>query len=330
MPTTELLNRACGGDLTAFDQLIEPYRRELELHCYRMLGSRQDAEDAVQDTLLAAWQGIGEFEGRSSVRTWLYRIATRRCLNILRAHRRRLSVPMPVDIAAPPPTMFAEVTWIDPYPDADLDQIPDTAPSPYARYAAAEAISLAFVTALQLIPPQQRAVLLLRDVLGFSAKQAALALNVSVDSVNSALKRARAGVGRRLPARREPPPVPNSVEERDLVERLTCAYLAGDVAAIVALFTEDAWLTMPPIPLAYQGRESIAGFLTEVAFTDSRAYRLVPTRANGQLALAAYVFDAQWAERANGLLVLTLTGNRIIAMTRFPGTVLARFGLPGQ
>jgi RNA polymerase sigma-70 factor (ECF subfamily) len=229
----------------------------------------------------------------------------------------------------PEPTRLGEVTWLEPYPDVLLEGLADNAPGPEARYEAREAISLAFITAVQRLPPRQRAVLILRDVLGFAASEAAGILGSTEESVTSALKRARATLRHELPAGDPPPPSPGSASERELTERLTLAYEAGDVDAIIALFTDDAWLTMPPWPLEYQGRELIGRFLATIAFRDKRSYRLVPTRANGQLAFAAYLNGPpEEAARAAGLLVLGLAGTRIRAMTRFDAGVLPRFGLP--
>jgi RNA polymerase sigma-70 factor (ECF subfamily) len=326
--TADLINLARAGDGEAFRQLVGPYERELQVHCYRMLGSVQDAEDAMQDALLAAWQGLGGFEGRASVRTWLYRIATTRCLNVRRSARRRQGT-IPPGPQFPEPTRLGEVTWLGPCPDSVLAGLPDAGPGPEARYEAREAISLAFIIAVQRLPPRQRAVLILRDVLGFAAGEAARILGSTEESVNSALKRARATLRRDDLDRAEPPPAPGSAREKQLAERLTRAYQAGDVDGIIAMFADDAWLTMPPAPLEYQGRGQIARFLTAIAFRDGRTYRLVPTRANGQLAFGAYLHAPKPGdEKANGLLVLTLSGDRIQAMTRFTSDVLPKFGLP--
>jgi len=330
--TTDLTARARAGDADAFRELIGPYRRELQVHCYRILGSAQDAEDALQETLLAAWQGIGGFEGRASIRTWLYQVATSRCLNALRAASRRPQMNWPPSgLDLPEPTRLGEVSWLEPYPDVLLEGLADSAPGPEARYEATEAISLAFVTALQLLPPRQRAVLILRDVLGFRASETASMLDSTEESVTSALKRARAALGRQLPAAagQDPPPPPDSAAERELIARLTRAYDAGDVDGIVALLTDDVQLRMPPVPLEYQGRELAARFLTVVAFRQGRTYRLVATRANGQPAFGSYVRDPlTGVAHANGLLVFTLAGDRISAITRFDNGVLPRFGLP--
>jgi RNA polymerase sigma-70 factor (TIGR02960 family) len=290
--TTELIDLARAGDGEAFRQLVGPYQRELQVHCYRMLGSVQDAEDAMQDALLAAWQGLGGFQERASIRTWLYRVVTTRCLNARRSARRRRGISAQPGPQPPEPTRLGEVTWLEPYPDDLLDGLADAGPGPEARYQAHEAISLAFITAVQLLPPRQRAVLILRDVLGFAASEAAQILGSTEESVTSALKRARATMRNRLPHGAEPPPVPGSASEKELIDRLTHAYETGDVDGIIALFTDDAWLTMPPAPLEYQGRDLIARFLTAISFRDGRTYRLLLTRANGQLAFGAYLREA--------------------------------------
>ena len=327
--TADLIDLARAGDGEAFRQLVGPYERELQVHCYRMLGSIQDAEDALQDALLAAWQGLGGFEGRASVRTWLYRVTTTRCLNVRRSVRRRQGT-MPPGPVPPEPTRLGEVTWLEPCPDSLMEGLPDAEPGPEARYEAREAISLAFITAVQRLPPRQRAVLILRDVLGFAASEAARILGSTEESVTSALKRARATLRHDHADPAEPPPAPGSAREKQLIERLTLAYEAGDVDGIIALFSDDAWLTMPPAPLEYQGHDAIARFLRRIAFRDGRTYRLVPTRANGQLAIGAYLRAPAQPEdaQANGLLVLTLSGDRILAMTRFTSSAFPRFGLP--
>jgi RNA polymerase sigma-70 factor (TIGR02960 family) len=330
--TVDLIARARAGDADAFRDLIDPYRRELQVHCYRILGSAQDAEDALQETLLAAWRGLGGFAGRASIRTWLYQVATSRCLNALRSASRRPQMSWPSPGLEPPePTRLGEVTWLEPYPDVLLERLADDAPGPAARYEATEAISLAFVTALQLLPPRQRAVLILRDVLGFRASETAGILETTEESVTSALKRARATLQRQLPPAegRDPPPPPGSAAERELVDRLTRAYDAGDVDGVVALLTDDVLLRMPPVPLEYQGRDLAARFLTVVAFREGRSYRLIATRANGQPAFGAYVRDpVAGVAHAAGLLVLTLAGDRISVITRFDNSALPRFGLP--
>ncbi|MBV9796715.1 MAG: RNA polymerase subunit sigma-70, partial [Solirubrobacterales bacterium] len=244
--TEATLSRARAGDEVAFRELTDPYRRELQVHCYRILGSVQDAEDLVQETLLAAWRGLAGFEERASVRSWLYRIATNRCLNALRDSERR---PKEVRRDLPPPTRVTEPLWLEPYPDTMLEDMPDTAPGPEARYETRESIALAFVTGLQYLAPRQRAVLVLRDVLGFQAGEVADMLETSEASVNSALQRARATLDSRAPrAGRERAPLPRSPEERELLAQFTDKFEDGDVDGIVALLTQDALLTMPPEP----------------------------------------------------------------------------------
>jgi len=325
----DLLARAQAGDPDAFAALVERHRRELELHCYRILGSAQDAEDTVQETFLAAWQHIASFEARSSVRTWLYRIATNRCLMALRSARRRRPAEVTMHIGPyPEPSATADVMWLEPYPDLLLEQVEDVAPGPDVQVEAREAISLAFVAALQLLPPRQRAVLVLRDVLGFRAKEVADMLDASEESVSSALKHARVNLQTRLPSPAEPPPAPNSQAERATVERLVAAYEAGDVAALVALLAEDVVVTAALAAGQYVGPAAAERAFTAI-FAQDRCYRLIDTRANGQPAFGVYVRDpATGVFHANGMLVVTLAGDRIRAMTRFDNSVIAKFGLP--
>ena len=330
--TADLIGRVKDGDEDAFRQLVGPYQGELQLHCYRILGSTQDAQDALQETLLAAWRGLAQFEGRSSIRTWLYRVATNCCLKALRSASRRPPVDWPLPGQDPPePNGMSEVLWLQPYPDMLIEGLADAAPGPEGRYEAAEAISLAFVTALQLLPPRQRAVLILRDVLGFPNSQVADILDCSEDAAGSALKRARATMRTRFPSATaaQPPPRPDSPEERDLVDRFTRAYQAGDVTAVVALLTGDVAVSMPPLPLEYHGREPVAGFLAATGLRPGRRTRIVPTRANGQPAFGLYARDPQAGIfHAAGLIVLTLSGGSICAMTGFDTSVLPQFGLP--
>jgi RNA polymerase sigma-70 factor (ECF subfamily) len=329
--TTDLMARARAGDGDAFGTLTEPYRRELQVHCYRMLGSFQDAEDALQDTLLAAWQGLRGFEGRASIRTWLYRIATNRCLNALRSTKRRPAKEWEIaGIEPPEPTRLGEVMWLEPYPDALLEGAIDGPLGPEARYEQTEAISLAFVTALQLLPARQRAVLILRDVLGYHANEVAEMLDSTVESVTSALKRARATLQRGAPptGERQPPPALDSPAEQALVARFVRAYESGDVDALVALLTDDVCVSMPPMPFEYQGRDVVTRFFASL-IRGGRMYDLVPTRANGQLAFGTYLRTPAGGVRYGvGLLVLTLSGDRICAVTRFENSVLPGFGLP--
>jgi RNA polymerase sigma factor (sigma-70 family) len=282
--------RARAGDDEAFRALTDPHRRELQLHCYRILGSMQDAEDLVQETLFASWRSLEAFEGRSSLRSWLYRVATNRCLNALRPARS----PREVEAMAGPlePTRRIEPVWLEPYPDALLESRPDRSPGPPARYEARESIELAFIAALQHLPPRQR----------------------------GALQRARATLRERLPAAdRERAPQPNSAGERRLAGRFADAVQSGDIDDIVALLTDDALLTMPPQPLEYQGHPAIAAFQRQRAELRGAPLRVVPTRANTQPAIA----------RPYGLIVLTLAGDTIAGITWFADTgVLRHFGLP--
>jgi RNA polymerase sigma-70 factor, ECF subfamily len=326
--SADLIGRATSGDEAAFEQLIEPYRRELQVHCYRFLGSLADAEDALQETWVAAWRGLPGFEGRASFRTWLYRIATSRCLNMLRsASRRPPADPATLDFEPPKPTRVGEVVWLEPCPDVLLAGI-DGPAGPEARFDAREAVSLAFVTALQLLPPRQRTALILHDVLAFSAREVAEMLDATEQSVSSALKRARATLAREMPAA-DAAPAPNSAVEQRLLRRLVWAFEEGDVDALVALMTDDVWVRMPPAPLEYQGRQLAARFFATVAFRQGRRYRLAPTRANRQPALALYLRDPLTGlAHASGLLVVTLAGERVSAITRFDDTVFPKFGLP--
>jgi RNA polymerase sigma-70 factor (TIGR02960 family) len=318
------------ADDEAFRELTEPHRRELQLHCYRIVGSMQDAEDLVQETLLAAWRGFEAFEGRASVRSWLYQIATNRCLNALRARSRRpREVPAMAD--ALEPTHRTETIWLEPYPDVLLEDIPDRSAGPAARYEAREAIELSFIVALQHLPPRQRAAVVLGDVLGFRIAEVAEMLGTGEASVKGALQRARATLRARLPATdRERAPRPNSAGERRLVGRFADAVQSGDVDAMVALLTDDALVTMPPQPLAYQGHHAIAAFLRQRDELRGAPLRVVPTRANAQPAFGCYLPDAHAAiARPYGLFVLTLEGDAIAAITWFADTgVFRHFGLP--
>jgi RNA polymerase sigma-70 factor (ECF subfamily) len=327
----ELLARARDGDGDAFAELVAPFRRELQAHCYRILGSVPDAEDMVQETMMAAWRGLAGFGQRASLRAWLYRIATNKCLNALRDGRRDAPWQPQPQAQLPDPTRIGDPQWLEPYPDDLLGDIPDAAPGPEARYEARESVSLAFVAALQHLPPQQRAVLVLRDVLGFRAAETAQILDCTVAAANHTLHRARAGIARRLPpGTRDRAPLPGSRRESELAGRFADAYERGDIDGIVALLTADAWLTMPPLPFEYQGRAA-AQFLSVISFRDgTHQFRLIPTRANGQPAFGCYLRDPQAPiGHAHGLLVLTLAGDRISAITRFmDNSVLPWFGLP--
>jgi len=329
METADLIGRARAGDGDAFRELTEPHRRELQVHCYRMLGSFQDAEDALQDTLLAAWQGLAGFQGRALLRTWLYRIATNRCLDARRSAGRRAAKEWDVPNVEPPePNRLGEVVWLQPFPDVALEGAFEVLPGPQARYEQTESISLAFVTALQMLPPRQLAVLILRDVLGFHAGEVAEMLEVTIDSVNSALKRARASLQRRQSAAgHQPPPAAGSPAEESIVTMFARAWESADLDALVALLTDDVFIAMPPEPFGYEGRELVARYCAR-QFGAGRRFDLVPTRANGQPAFGAYLRMPTGIRHATAFYVLTLAGGRIYGMTRFEASVLPWFGLP--
>ena len=324
----ELITRARSGDDVAFEELIRPYHRELQAHCYRILGSAADAEDAFQESLTAAWKGLAGFEGRASFRTWLYRIATARSLNMVRASRRSAASATLMDAEGPAPSRFGAVLWLEPYPDAMLAEVADPTAGPEARYEERESISLAFITALQLLPPRQRAALILTDVLDFSARDVAEMLDTTEHAIYGAVKRARATLARQLP-NAEPPPLPNSLHEKKVLDRLVRAWEECDTNALVALLTDDAWLRMPPKPFEYQSKETVKRWFATSAFAEGRRFRLVPTRANGQPAFGVYLFSPiSGVAHAFGLIVLTLVGDRVSAITAFESGVMARFGLP--
>lgn len=316
---TEALAAARSGDELAFAQLTAPYRGELRVHCYRLLGSLHDAEDVVQETLLAAWRALPEFEERSSMRTWLYRIATNRCSNARRDASRRPPQPLPFEV--PEPTRAGDVSWLEPFPDSLLD--------PEKSYQAMESVGVAFISALQRLPPRQTAVLVLRDALEFSGSEVADMLGTTTTAVKAALQRARATLHGDTEVM--DPPGRGSDTERELTRRFAAAYSARDVDAVVALLTDDAWLTMPPWPHEYQGRGVIAEFLRGVpAFRDRNPLRLIATRANGGPAFGVYARLAGESDfRATGLLVLGLAGERVGMLTHFPpADVFPRFDLP--
>ncbi|MGH2914278.1 MAG: sigma-70 family RNA polymerase sigma factor [Solirubrobacteraceae bacterium] len=331
------LARAQRGDEDAFAQLTDPYRRELQLHCYRILGSLHDAEDLLQETLLAAWRSLEQFEGRSSLRAWLYTIATNRCLNALRDRSRRPQA-APGGDGEPsarfgvthPAESFAEIAWLQPYPDQLREGIADTAPGPAARYEAKEAVALAFVSGLQHLAPRQRAVLVLRDVLGFHADEVAEMLGSSGASVNSALQRARATLEQRLPARPERLSLPLPAAGGELVARFADAFERDDIDEVVALLTGDAIVSMPPEPEWHQGREAIGKFLRDRHLRRGpRRWRFAPTAANRQPAFAYYMQDGdRWV--CGGLFVIGLRRDGIESITRFPDVdgLAARFGIP--
>ena len=325
----ELTAKAKAGDGDAFRELIQPYRRELQVHCYRMLGSFQDAEDALQETLLSAWQSFAGFEERASLRTWLYRIATNRCLNVRRSASRRPAKEWDVAGVVPPePTRLGEVVWLEPFPDSFLEGVIDAPLGPEARYELTESISLAFVTGLQLLPPRQLAVLILRDVLGFHADEVAEMMNSTLESVTSALKRARAGLQRRVPvADREPPPAARSSSEDAVTAKFVNAWESADLDALVTLLTDDVFISMPPMPFEYEGRDLVARFCAGI-FGAGRRFDLLRTRANGQPAFGVYLRTPDGVSHGVGLYVLALAGEKICAMTRFENSVLPWFDLP--
>jgi RNA polymerase sigma-70 factor (ECF subfamily) len=321
-----------SGDTAAFEAQSEALRRELQVHCYRIVGSVQDAEDLLQETLVAAWRGLDGFEGRASLRSWLYRIATNRCLNHLRDRGRRLpELPAPVEPSPmpPEPSRMREPVWLEPYPDFLLEGVADRGQEPDARYEQREAIGLAFMVALQRLPPRQRAVLVLRDVLGFRAAEVAEMLEATEIAVNRLLHRARRAMdhdGTLAEA-----PLPDSPEERALVARFATAFQSGDVPGVVALLTGDALMTMPPEAAEYIGPEAIGRVLSTVPAAGAlERFRLVPTRANGQPAFGCYLTDPHTPiAHAYGLMVLTLRGDRVAGLAGFADSaVFAAFGLP--
>jgi RNA polymerase sigma-70 factor (ECF subfamily) len=326
--STELLDRARGGDRDAFTALVEPHRRGLQVHCYRMLGSVQDAEDVVQETLLAAWLALAGFEGRASVRTWLYRIATNRCLNQLRsATRRPVADAAALPAPAPEPSQLGQVPWLQPFPDSLLDGLMDDAPGPDARYESREAISLAFVRALQLLPPNQRAVLLLRDVLGYRASETGDLLGLSEDAVSSALRRARATMDTAPTAGGAA--APSDSGQRELLERFVHAFVNEDTAALVALMTDDVWVRMPPLPFEYHGHEAARRFFTAVDAHRHAIARMEPVAVNGQAAWGEYVRDPCTGRlHLAGVLVVATADNRISEITHFETVVAPYLGLP--
>lgn len=327
------LARAQRGEDGAFEELTGPYRRELQLHCYRILGSFQDAEDLLQETLLAAWRGLERFEGRSSLRAWLYTIATNRCLNWLRDGKRRPQA-VAAGVGAGAAENFSEISWLEPYPDRLLESVVDLEPGPEARYEAKEAVALAFISGLQHLPPRQRAVLVLRDVLGFHADEVAEMLGSSTASVTSALQRARGSLELRgaVADRGASLSLSGSAADRELVTRFAEAFLNDDVEGVLALLTDDAVISMPPEPLWYQGREDIGEFLRERSRHRFEDWRLVETGANGQPAFAYYLRSPGEADYAlGGLFVIGVTEAGIGSITRFPeGPSLAGFEVPDR
>jgi RNA polymerase sigma-70 factor, ECF subfamily len=330
----ELLEAARHGDDDAYGRLVAPYRAELHTHCYRMLGSVADAEDALQEALLRAWRGLPRFEGRSSLRSWLYTIATNACL---RAIERRPTRVLPIDYAPAadphdgPADPVREPVWLEPYPDEMLG-LEGSLLGPDARYEQREGVELAFIAALQHLPPRQRAVLILRDVLGYTAREAAEALETTPVSVDSALQRAHKTVSERLPEQSQQATLRSLGDDAvaEVVERYVAAWERNDVEAVVAMLTEEATMTMPPLPSWYRGRAAIAVFLRGAPLGGSKRWRLIPARANGQLALGKYVWDEEaHSFMPHGINVLTLRGAQIEEITAFlTPDAFPRFGLP--
>jgi RNA polymerase sigma-70 factor (ECF subfamily) len=321
------LARAQRGDEQAFAALTAPFRRELQLHCYRILGSLHDAEDLLQETLLAAWRGLEQFEGRSSLRAWLYTIATNRCLNKLRDRGRHFQ-PAPARGGRAAPAE-SEISWLQPYPDELLEGVADVTPGPAARYEAKETVALAFVSGLQYLAPRQRAVLVLRDVLGFHADEVADMLGSSTASVNSALQRARAALDSRVPASRDRLAMPLTGAERELVDRFADAFERDDIDEVIALLTSDAVISMPPGSLWLAGRDAIAEFLRDRVSHRGAPWRFVPIGANQQPAFAYYLADGEGFV-CSGMFVVEVRSDGIASITRFgeEGGLVSRFGAP--
>jgi RNA polymerase sigma-70 factor (ECF subfamily) len=325
-----LIDAARGGDERSFQALIAPQRASLHAHCYRLLGSLADADDALQETLLGAWKGIRGFEGRSALRSWLFTIATHACMRFASQRQHRITPPErsePSDPHAELPAPLTDEHWLEPYPDGRLGALDDAA-SPEARYSERESIELAFVAALQLLPATQRAVLILRDVLGFSADEAAEALETSVASANSALQRARNTLDRRLPDGSQAKNRKEIGEEahRRITEDFLSAWSRADVAALVALLTEDVTFTMPPLPCWFRGPEDVGTFFGSRVF--ALRWRFFATHANGQPAIAAYGWHAESRTyRLEVLNVLGLRGERVTAINSFLEPTAERFAL---
>jgi RNA polymerase sigma-70 factor (ECF subfamily) len=327
---------AAGVDEGAFSDFVKAHSTELHAHCYRMLGSVHDADDALQDTLLRAWRALPKFRGQSSLRTWLYRIATNVCLDAIARRPKRV---LPVDYG--PPTQpgasasehpFPEKLWIEPYPDEAFG-VADGAAAPEARYERREALELAFVAALQHLPPRQRSALILRDVLGFSAREAAAAMETTVASVNGAVRRARATVDERLPEQSQQATLRALGDRRlrEIVERFADSFERGEIHAVLGMLAEDATFAMPPYPEWCRGRDAIADSWLMPGGPPPRL-RYLPVRANGQPALGTYVIEPTGGDYVPiALDVLTFRGDLIAAVTAFrTPDVLSRFGLPDR
>ena len=330
----QLLEAARAGDEKAFAFLVGPYQAQLRAHCYRMLGSPTDADDALQETMLRAWSGLARFETRSSLRSWLYRIATNASLRMIEKRPKRV---LPIDYgpAADPHVAFdeplTESIWLEPYPDGELG-VEAALLGPDARYEQRESIELAFAAAIQHLPARQRAVLILRDVLGFSARETAEALETTPVSVDSALQRAHKTIEERVPAQTQQATLRalGDSELREIVKRFTDAWERNDVDAVVSMLADDARMTMPPWPSWYSGRDAVATFLRGWPLSARKRWRLLPAGANGQPAVAGYLLDEQTtAFRAETIIVLTFQAARIEEITAFRSPDLFRlFGLP--
>ena len=324
MSERDLLASAQQGNEEAFGRLVGPYRRELLAHCYRMLGSAVDAEDVLQDALLGAWRGLARFEGRSSLRSWLYTIATNACLKAIERRPRRV---LPIDYGPPsdphdplPAPLVEASPWIDPLP------------TPEGRYEQRESVELAFIAALQHLPARQRAVLILRDVLGFSARETADALQTQPAAVDSAMQRAKKTVQARLPQRSQQAALQtlDDAQLRAIVDGYMDAWERADVDALAAMLAEQATFTMPPQPSWFRGRDAIGAFLAALPLAEGMQWRVVPTRANGQLAFGHYYRDGD-GFAGEGIAVLTLRGTEIEDITVFRNAeLLERFGLPAR
>ena len=336
MNEAQLLEAARAGDEDAFARLVEAHRSALHAHCYRMLGSVPDAEDALQEALLSAWRGLRRFEGRSSLRSWLHAIATNACLRALERRPKRV---LPIDYApAADPhdglgEPLVESVWVQPYPDEALG-LEEGLAGPEARYEQREGIELAFIAALQHLPARQRAVLILRDVLGFSAREVAEALETTPAGVDSALQRAHKAVDERLPERSQQALLRSLDDQRlrEIVEGFVDAWERADVEAVVAMLTSDGAMTMPPLPTWYRGHEAVTAFLEGVALRTDQRWRLVPVRANGQPAFGKYLWDEERETFApHSISVLTLDGTAIGEITTFlDPELIPRFGLPDE
>jgi RNA polymerase sigma-70 factor (ECF subfamily) len=340
----EQIEAAAGGDEGAFGRLVEPYQPELLAHCYRMVGSVHDAEEALQEALLRAWSGMANFEGRSSLRSWLYRIATNSSLDVIGRRPKKKVLPLDhgpaTDPHDGPGAPLVESIWVEPYPDGQLG-VPDGLAGPEATYEQRESVELAFIAVLQHLPPSQRAALILREVLGFSAREVAATLETTTAAVNSALQRARKAVDEHLPERSQQATLRALGDDRlrEIVVGYADAWERGDVDAVAAMLAEDAVLAMPPMPTWYRGIDDVLVFIREWAFSGRvyeaegrRRVRVVPTTANGQIAFGTYSWDDEHETHLPSVMqVLTLRGERVVEIMGFvEPSVFRRFGLPAE